>query len=403
MFGSALTLASFIKLLYSMFWGERPLALARVREAPWLMRLPLLTLSLITILSGLFYRPVIDALIAPALPSGAAQTIGFWQPDLAAVLLVLSLLAGAVFYLLGRLGQAREVEVFVGGESINPAILRVPGTDFYGPLKEVSPLSKLYPLGESGVFDIYTYGMRGVRWASAIIYEYIDQALSDFYQEVIPASLALTGQILKLLNSRLVLTRLVLGLYVLAGAATLLVPVSDVIAYTRILACLGMIGWGLLAWVESDLIRLLIFSATSQLGLVLLALTLTPAIALSYILNGLLALGVLYLIIRSITAFQGTTRIEILNGLAGRIPGRFLLFLLAALWLSGLPPFGSFFSKYLLGVAAGEVSPFLTIIITATAILTLAYLLRPIRHFLRSAQQEAEYKPADEHKPVTTT
>ena len=34
MFGSALTLAYMIKMLYSVFWGERPKKLARVREVP---------------------------------------------------------------------------------------------------------------------------------------------------------------------------------------------------------------------------------------------------------------------------------------------------------------------------------------------------------------------------------
>jgi NADH-quinone oxidoreductase subunit L len=73
-----------------------------------------------------------------------------------------------------------------------------------------------------------------------------------------------------------------------------------------------------------------------------------------------------------------------MSGLAGKMPVACLLFVLAALWLSGLPPFGSFFSKFRLGVAAGEISPFLTIAITGAAILTLAYLLRPIRSFLRN-------------------
>ena len=40
------------------------------------------------------------------------------------------------------------------------------------------------------------------------------------------------------------------------------------------------------------------------------------------------------------------------SGLASRSPWLFIVFVFAALWLSGLPPFGNFFSKYLLGVAA---------------------------------------------------
>jgi NADH:ubiquinone oxidoreductase subunit 5 (subunit L)/multisubunit Na+/H+ antiporter MnhA subunit len=71
-------------------------------------------------------------------------------------------------------------------------------------------------------------------------------------------------------------------------------------------------------------------------------------------------------------------------GLAVKMPGAFVLFVLAALWLAGLPPFGSFLSKFLLGVAAGAISPLFSVAITGAAILTLSYLLRPIRRFLNS-------------------
>ena len=74
-----------------------------------------------------------------------------------------------------------------------------------------------------------------------------------------------------------------------------------------------------------------------------------------------------------------------MKGLAVRQPVLFLIFLLAALWLSGLPPLGNFFSKYLLGVSAGKISPMLSIVITSTALITLYYLLRPIQRFMQPA------------------
>jgi NADH-quinone oxidoreductase subunit L len=153
----------------------------------------------------------------------------------------------------------------------------------------------------------------------------------------------------------------------------------------RVVACTGMVGWGILALVETDLKRMLVLAATSQVGFVLLGLTLSGDVAVSYLITGSIALFVLFLLGFSISRSLNTSNIDQMSGVAANMPLRFLLFLLAALWLSGLPPFGSFFSKFLLGVAAGKVSPILTIVITGSALITLAYLLRPIRRFLRAA------------------
>ena len=46
MFGSALTLASFMKLLYSMFWGDKPAELGEVKESPWTITLPIFVLGI---------------------------------------------------------------------------------------------------------------------------------------------------------------------------------------------------------------------------------------------------------------------------------------------------------------------------------------------------------------------
>jgi formate hydrogenlyase subunit 3/multisubunit Na+/H+ antiporter MnhD subunit len=129
---------------------------------------------------------------------------------------------------------------------------------------------------------------------------------------------------------------------------------------------------------------MLVLASTSQLGFFVLGMTLSPAIALNYLATASIALIVLFLVGFYISRNLKTSKIDQMNGLAIRMPLVFIIFLLAAMWLSGLPPFGSFFSKFLLGVAAGDISPFLTITITGAAILTLGYLLRPIRRFLRA-------------------
>ena len=388
MFGSALTLASFVKLLYALFWGERARGLEEVKESPATIVIPLAALALASLLLGVFYRWPVYGVIGPILGPTQAELLpgGVWDAELAAILIGASLLVGLAIYFAGRVGESQEAEVFLGGEIIDPEVYRVRGTHFYGPVKEMSGLKTLYALGEAGVFDIYNLGRRAGDFLSRMIYKYIDQALSDFYQEVIPSLLSLVGQILRLLNTRLVLTREIWLLYAAGGLGILLLPGNEnVLEATRVVACIGMIGWGVLAWVETDLKRLLLLAATSQFGFVLLGSTLSQRVALSYLVTGGIGLLVLYLCVRSISRALKTSRIERMGGLAGRMPGRFLLFLIGALWLSGLPPFGSFFSKYLLGMAASEFSPVLTIIITGTAIITLGYLLRPIRSFLRIA------------------
>jgi formate hydrogenlyase subunit 3/multisubunit Na+/H+ antiporter MnhD subunit len=388
MFGSALTLASFMKLMYSMFWGNRPEGLERVAESRPSIVLPLVVLAFFAVAFGVFYLWPLQNLILPLFNLEAAPVAipGFWESGLATILIILSLLAGIPIYLLSRTKEAKETEVFLGGEALPPELYRVRGTHFYGPVKGYPGLKRLYSLGEGGSFDPYNYAMRFTIRAARVIYEYFDQALADFYQEVIPSILALGGQLLRLLNRRLVLTRLMWVLYAVCAVGLIFLPGNEfVIKTTRIVACSGMVVWGILAWVETDLKRLLVLAATSQLGFVLLGFTLSFNVGLSYLITGGLALTALAILAVSISRSLKTSSLEGMNGLAARMPVRFLLFLIAALWLSGLPPFGSFFSKYLLGVAAGEISPVLTIIITGTALLTLGYLLRPIQRFLRPA------------------
>jgi len=386
MFGSALTLASFMKLLYSMFWGDKPAELGKVKESPWTITLPIFMLALLAIGFGVFYQWPMNVLLTPILGNGAqVSVIGLWNSSLATILLFASLLIGLVIYWAGRPHRSLEEDVFLGGEVLDPEVYRVPGTHFYGPVKDMDGLRQAYDMADHGDFDLYLQGAQLTKRVSNWVYQYIDQALADFYQEVIPALLSLIGEILHVLNARMVLTHILWVLYVLGGLAILFIPNQyDLITLTRVVACVGMIGWAFLAWVETDLQRMLELATTSQFGFVVLGITLSSGVALSYLATGGIALLVLFAATYFIRRSLHTTEIDRMSGLAGKMPLAFVFFVLAALWLSGLPPFGSFFSKFLLGMAAGEISPFLTIAITGAAILTLAYLLRPIRRFLQN-------------------
>jgi formate hydrogenlyase subunit 3/multisubunit Na+/H+ antiporter MnhD subunit len=388
MFGSALTMAAFMKLLYSMFWGDRPKELEQVTETNWSMLIPMIVLAFFCLAFGIFYVWPVNVLIRPILGQAGiqAEIPGIWQAGLATVLLILSLIAGFIFYLGGRARDAVETDVFLGGEALDPEVYRVPGTQFYGPIKSLAGLKQLYERGERGAFDFYNYMVGTITWAAKVLYQYIDQALSDLYREVLPSLLDLIGQILRVLNTRMILTYVIWVAYIGGSLAALWLSGQESLLNTmRILAIVGMLGWGVLALVETNLRRFLAFAVTSQLGFVLLGATISWPIALAYLASAGVAFVPLFLCCGSIHRTLKTSEIEAMDGLAVRMPGRFLVFLIAALWLSGLPPFGNFFSKYVLGVAAHDTNPLLSLIITAAAVLTLGYFLRPLRRFLHAA------------------
>ncbi len=151
MFGSALTLASFIKFVHSIFLGESDRY--KVDEAPWSMWLPSLVLSILCILFGVFAVQVpIKLFISPSVGEGIEYS-GLWKPDLATLLIILGILIGLFIYLLGSL-KLRRSEVYIGGE-ITQEDMRFSGVEFYNTIKEAKPLKNIYRLAEAKFFDIY--------------------------------------------------------------------------------------------------------------------------------------------------------------------------------------------------------------------------------------------------------
>ena len=54
MFGSALTLASFIKVIYSVFLGKQPATQKKTESAGFLMSLPMIVLAVLCVVFGIF-------------------------------------------------------------------------------------------------------------------------------------------------------------------------------------------------------------------------------------------------------------------------------------------------------------------------------------------------------------
>jgi formate hydrogenlyase subunit 3/multisubunit Na+/H+ antiporter MnhD subunit len=152
-FGSALTLASFIKFISGIYLGRMKKGLKATREVSVLMWLPEIIIALICIGIGVFStRFVVPNLIMPV--TGEFQYEGIWGSGTITGLVLVSLVLGFIIYLLGNLKKIRTVEGFMGGETVQEEI-DYSATDFYKTVSNFRLFSFFYKKAEEKRFDIY--------------------------------------------------------------------------------------------------------------------------------------------------------------------------------------------------------------------------------------------------------
>ncbi|MFA6320989.1 MAG: proton-conducting transporter membrane subunit [Candidatus Omnitrophota bacterium] len=163
LFGSALTIASFMKLLHAVFLGRPDRDFKDIKEAPPAMLVPMAILAGLCIIFGVFAANLpIPLLIAPSI-SGTIAYMGIWNPAVATALILIALLLGAFAYLLFKPAGFRTASVFIGGEDVNK-LDRVAGTEFYDTLKDLRTLKIIYKKESAGSLDIYNIFLKGVSY-----------------------------------------------------------------------------------------------------------------------------------------------------------------------------------------------------------------------------------------------
>jgi NADH:ubiquinone oxidoreductase subunit 5 (subunit L)/multisubunit Na+/H+ antiporter MnhA subunit len=175
MFGSALTLASFVKILHSAFMGAPTRECQGAREVGWLMYAPMLFLAFACVLLGVAPAPTINAFLAPIAQEAGLPAVagglwdlsfglglkpvagGLWSPMLAAGLILVALAGGAAVFLLGTFRKARTARPFHSGETtmFTAEEMRFPGTGFYGTVLELGTLRTIYRDAAEGAYDLY--------------------------------------------------------------------------------------------------------------------------------------------------------------------------------------------------------------------------------------------------------
>ena len=154
MFGSALTLASFVKLIHSMFLSRLPDEMQDVKEVSLHMRVPMIILASLCVFFGIFYHLPLKWFIFPAL--GVGPELSTWASGLATILIIVGIGIGVLIWLGGKLSaNIRIVPTWTCGEIQPNEAMRIPGTHFYKTVSEMNGLKQLYTGQEKGYFDPY--------------------------------------------------------------------------------------------------------------------------------------------------------------------------------------------------------------------------------------------------------
>ncbi len=160
-FGSALTLASFLKFIHAIFLGKRPEKWSSIKEAPFNQWFAGEILAIICIGFGLLAMPVpIGRLIAPIVQEGGLDVpviLGSYAPLRLLTLFGMAFLVGILIYWATR--KVRFDDNYLGGMDALEKF-RIAGTEFYNEIRNMWPLRPAYNAAEKNHFDVYYLGER---------------------------------------------------------------------------------------------------------------------------------------------------------------------------------------------------------------------------------------------------
>ncbi len=138
-----------------------------------------------------------------------------------------------------------------------------------------------------------------------------------------------------------------------------------------------------LALIQTDVKRLLAYHSISQMGYILLGIGLGTKFGLAgglyHIMNHAIFKGLLFLGMGAVIFRAGSKKLGDLGGLWEKMPVTTIVCIVAALSISGIPPFNGFASKMILGKAVGEFSIILKYMLTMASAFTFASFFKLIK------------------------
>lgn len=176
------------------------------------------------------------------------------------------------------------------------------------------------------------------------------------------------------------------------------------------LAGVAIIVGSVMAIAQSDLKRMLAYSSVSQIGYIILGISLGNRLALIgaylHILNHALMKGCLFMVSGSLMFRRGMRNIFRLRGVHRTMPWTMGAFVIAALSMVGIPPTAGFFSKWYLLLGTIEASRWaLAAVILLSSLLNAVYFFRVIENAYfephRDHGGERREAPSGEEAPMS--
>jgi len=151
LFGSALTLASFVKIIHAIFLGVKKEEGIdkngnRIKENVFLV-IPQVILALSCVILGIFPNLVLKTVF------GKLNVSGIWEPKMAFILILSGIVLGVVIVFISGL-RFRKSKSFIGGELIEKEMY-VSGVEFYTSIENLRPFKYIYKWQKKLIFDIY--------------------------------------------------------------------------------------------------------------------------------------------------------------------------------------------------------------------------------------------------------
>ncbi|RLD18784.1 MAG: hypothetical protein DRI36_00565 [Caldiserica bacterium] len=145
LFGSALTLASFVKLIHAIFFGVKSEEIKAKENV--LLIIPQIILASSCIFLGIFPHLILKSIFQEL------KIIGKWIPGASLILIILGIILGGVILLIFGI-NFRTSSSFIGGELINKKMY-ISGIEFYTSIENLRPFRYIYKLQKKMIFDIY--------------------------------------------------------------------------------------------------------------------------------------------------------------------------------------------------------------------------------------------------------
>ena len=176
--GSALTLASFVKVLHAVFLCKPSphIRQTKIQKAAWPMALPMMLLACLCVVFGVFAHAIpLRLLVEPAVGQPVTYSGTWWAGQASGLLLIAFGVGWIVYALTMRNGKLRKVPTYIGGERLDEARIpgvpkgpgrhvEVTGIDFYRTVEQLPVLNGFYQAAQTKIFDVYETVGRSTAW-----------------------------------------------------------------------------------------------------------------------------------------------------------------------------------------------------------------------------------------------